>query len=369
MDEVYDYIIIGSGIAGLSAAYHLSKDGHSVLVLEANDGERGASFASTAEMNHDPDAHWETVVKQFGIDGAKLLWKLCSDAIDTLSEFAHQNGEPHFNAERLPAYMYSYRKDDTELLKDKYDFYTSIGAHVSFDDDASSLYPSFVSALTTHGEGVTNNQMLVTTLAHCVREQKGTILHDHPVTKIEGDVVTTPHGTFKGKKIIIATGDGGGLLPSSVGIEKKRTFVVSYEHHDLPEFLRNSVMWDTDTPYHYIRTFAGNRLWVGGEDVHDAEYVPSEEEDEKKYALIDAYAEKILHTDGSYKRQAAWSGLFYPAKRSLPYIGEVPETHQIASVGFGGTGVITSFISGYLIAAWSRGEMLEYKPLFALDWS
>ncbi len=105
---VHDHIIIGAGIAGLSAAYHFAKDGHSVVVLEATDGKSGASFASTAEMNHDPDAKWEKVVERFGIEGAREVWELSDFAMEKLADFAHRPGEEHFGTERLPAHLLSY---------------------------------------------------------------------------------------------------------------------------------------------------------------------------------------------------------------------------------------------------------------------
>ena len=383
-DMTYNYIVIGAGIAGLSAAYHLGKDGHTVLVLEGTDGTQSTSFASTAEMNHDPDTDWYKVTEQFGLEGAWMLWKLCSDALDTLSEFAHQNHEPHFKTERVPAYFFSYRDSqaDRELLQAKYEFYKSIDAYVSLDEFApgeiSNLLPSFRAVLTTHGDGVTNNQSLLKTLARRVREQGNTILHSTHVARISqstcGEVHTADGTKYTATRIIIATGDGSNLLPTSLEIEHKRTFVISLERNNLPELFKNSVMWDTDKPYHYIRSFGGDRLWVGGEDVYESEYAEIQKEnreayEESKYKALEEYAQKVLGTDDSYTRQAAWSGLFYPTKRSLPYIEEIPDSPLITSVGFGGTGIITSFISGYLIAAWARGEMLEYKKLFALDWN
>lgn len=369
--ESYDYIIIGAGISGLSSAYYLSKDGYKVLVLEADDGKNSASFASTAEMNHDPDAHWDTVVEHFGIEGAKSLWKLCANAIDTISEFAHQVGEKHFRTDRLPAYFFTYRESDVPILKSKFDVYTSIDAHVSLDTKPrSDLHQSFKGVLTTHGDGVTNNQQLLKTLAHFVHEQEGEIVHNQKVVRIEGNTaVTVPGEVYMGEHIIIATGDGGGLVPTTLEIEHKRTFVLAYEKDNLPDLFTGSVMWDTDEPYHYMRSFDGNRLWVGGEDVYEKDYTPSTDADEKKYKALDTYAREVLGIDDTYVREGAWSAQFYPTKRGIPYIGAVEGTPQIISVGFGGTGIVTSFISGYLIAAWARGELLEYQKLFALDWS
>ncbi len=364
----YDYVVIGAGIAGLSSAYHLSKDEHSVLVLDGSDGTTSASFASTAEMNHDPDAEWGVVTERFGIEGAKQLWQLCANGIDLLSEFAHQLGEDHFRTDRMPAYFYAYKDEDIPVLEEKYAFYKSIGAHVTLETEHLP-HPSFRAVLTIHGEGVTNNQKILKILADITRVQGGDILYNQNVRSLDGGMVTTETGeVFHGKKVIIATGDGGGLLPDTFEIEHKRTFVLSYEKEQLPELFRSCVMWDTDEPYHYIRSFDGTRLWIGGEDVYENAYTPSAEADEEKYALLADYGTALFGIDHTYVRQSAWSASFFPAKRGLPYIGEIAGTNHIASTAFGGTGIITSFMSGYLIAGWEREEFLEYKKLFAIDW-
>lgn len=372
MSSVYDYIIVGAGISGLSSAYHLSKDGYRVLVLEENDGKESASFASTAEMNHDPDADWDLIIAHFGIEGAQALWKLFGDTFDTLSEFAHQIGESHFKTERVPAYLYTYTNGaDTTVLKKKYALYEKIGAHVTLHTPSQpDLHPSFASVLTIHGDGVTNNQHLISSLRHGIIEQGGQILNHQKVVSIQDSVVPTMDGTiYKGDTIIVATGDGKGLLPIATEIERKITFVVSLQREGIPDLFRNAVMWDTDEPYHYTRSFAGNRIWIGGEDVYEKEYYANSVIDEDKYQALIQYASDVLGIDRSYTRQASWKGTFYPSKRGLPYVGEVEGTRMLASVGFGGSGLMTSFLSGYLIAAWERGELLEYKQYFALHWS
>jgi glycine/D-amino acid oxidase-like deaminating enzyme len=366
--ETYDYVIIGAGIAGLSAAYHLGKDGHSALVLEATDGKDGASQASTAEMNHDPDASWDKVVERHGLAGAKKVWQLSDLAIDVLTKFAHRPGEEHFGTNRLPAHLYSYHEHDAEELKNKYEFYKSIGADVTFAEDGSALHESYKAVLTIVDEGETNNQEILKLLAHAVREQGGEIHHQTRVMRItsRGGVpaVETENGeTYLGRRIIIATGDGKGLTPVPLVINRVRTFVIAYERKDMRPLFRESLMWDTDEPFHYTRSFDNTRLWVGGEDVEEKAHDPKG--DAGRYAAIENYAKDVLHLDDSYKRDGEWNAVFFPSERGLPYIGDFKDTPLSVSVGFGGSGILTSFISGYLHAAWLRGEHLEYKTLFA----
>ena len=368
--DSYDYIIIGAGISGLSAAYHLAKDGFSVCVLEATDGKNSASYASTAEMNHDPDADWENVIQHFGAPDTGELWRLFGDTLDTMNEFAHQVGEEHFRTDRVPAYFYSYTPEGASELEKRFSFYTQIAANVTLDrEPRPDLHPSFTAVLTTHGDGVTNNQHLLSSLTKGILQYGGEVLYNTEVTALGDTIVQTKDGgSYVGEHIIIANGDGGGLTPAEFEIHKKITFVLSLEKNDIPELYKNAVMWDTDEPYHYVRAFAGNRIWIGGGDERVEEYTPSPENDEEKYRELTVYADTVLGISEGYTRQAAWSGVFFPAKRGLPYITPIAGTNRIASVGFGGSGVVTSFLSGYLIAAWRRGDMTQYAKFFAGDW-
>ncbi len=369
MNNHYDYIVIGAGISGLSSAYHLSKDGYRVLVLEAEDGKNSASFASTAEMNHDPDVEWQQIIVQYGLEGARALWTLFGNTLDTLSEFAHQVGEEHFRTERVPAYLYARTEEGIRKLEGKYQQYKDIGANVSLDVTARpDLHPAFKAVLTIHGDGVTNNQHLIASLRHMILEQGGIIVNHKKVNSIQDTLVSTADGdTYLGDSIIVATGDGSGLVQLPEKVKRTVTFVVSFERHNIPDVFRNAVMWDTDEPYHYTRSFAGNRIWVGGEDVGEEEYNETPESNQKKYDALAMYAKEVLGIDESYAIQATWKGTFFTSARGLPYIGEVEGTKLLASVGFGGSGIITSFLSGFLIASWNRGELLEYKKYFTVN--
>jgi glycine/D-amino acid oxidase-like deaminating enzyme len=321
-------------------------------------------------MNHDPDADWSRVIGKFGIEGARQLWNLSDLAIAELTDFAHQDDEAHFATRRLLAHIFSYHDGETEKLREKYELYKSLGGDVSFLEDGSGFIEGFKSVLTVRGEGETNNQMILKLLAHRIRELGGEIAYHKSVERIEAEesgarVITKSGESYSAKRIIIATGDGRGLSPVPLAIKRIRTFVISYKKHGMPELFRESMLCDTDEPFHYIRSFAGNRLWVGGEDVEENEYDAKVDQD--KYKTLEKYSREVLKTDGSYERDAEWSGVFFPSERSLPYICDIPDSPISLAVGFGATGILTSFISGFLHAAWLRGDALEYKKLFALS--
>src|SRR3989344_3696252 len=295
----YDFIVVGAGIAGLSAAYHLGKDGYRVIVLERSDWRGGASYQSTAEMNHDPDADWAKVISRFGIKGAKEVWKLSDFAYKLLTDFAHRPRAVHFETRRLPGHFFSYRKKDSAAIRRKYELYKKLGAHVSFTEKGDAFHESFQHVLTILDEGQTNNQAILKTLRAAIRKQGG-IIRDHTsVRRIStahgrAEAITEKGELFEAHRVIVATGNAQ-LLPSiKHKIGSVRTFVVSYKKHGMRKLFRSSVLSDNDNPYHYIRSFSGVRLWIGGVD--DKRTFKASVE-KKRYKLLDTYAHDVLHID------------------------------------------------------------------------
>ncbi len=366
----FDFIVIGAGIAGLSCAYHLTKDGYSVIVLEKSDGKDNASYASTAEMNHDPDATWDRIITKFGIREAKRIWKLSEFSAQLLTKFAHRPGSKHFSTERVPAHIFTYDQKGSTHLKKKFELYKKIGAQVTFTENAQSLHKNFRSSMTIKNEGATNNQALLIALRVATHEQGGKVMYKTPVIDLkvneQGVEVKTIKGKiFQAKNVILATG-GIELIKLPIKIGRERTFVVSYKKRNMDKLFSSSLLWDTAKPYHYIRSFAGKRLWVGGEDVAEESYTPSS--DKKHVAALHKYSREVLALDSSYifEKKKSWSGVFFPAARGLPYICDVPGTPIKLALGFGGSGILMSFVSGYLIASWLKKKEMKYKPLFEI---
>src|SRR6187551_2826355 len=97
--EECDVCIIGAGIAGLTAAYLLRREGHDVQVVDAYDIGAGESGRTTAHLTAVLDDRFVTLEKLFGIDGAiervdGVLF--ASDAEEV--ELLHREGGAALNA-------------------------------------------------------------------------------------------------------------------------------------------------------------------------------------------------------------------------------------------------------------------------------
>ena len=83
-DERADTVVIGSGIAGLSTAYELSQQGHSVVVLDRGKIGKGMTARTTAHLTSPSDDGFEAVIKVRGEKLARMFYESHSAAIDRI---------------------------------------------------------------------------------------------------------------------------------------------------------------------------------------------------------------------------------------------------------------------------------------------
>src|SRR3546814_16666457 len=68
-----DVIVIGSGIAGLSTAYELSRFGRSVIVIDRGAVGRGMTARTTAHLSTELDDFYSELIRVRGEDDARLF--------------------------------------------------------------------------------------------------------------------------------------------------------------------------------------------------------------------------------------------------------------------------------------------------------
>jgi glycine/D-amino acid oxidase-like deaminating enzyme len=121
-------------------------------------------------------------------------------------------------------------------------------------------------------------------------------------------------------------------------VNLKSTYaIVSETDQDIFKNIRNTLVWNTDEPYLYMRTTDDGRLLIGGgdEDFYDAG---------KRDALLDKKEKEILRSlkkikpDYHFYTDFVWAGTFGETKDGLPYIGEHKKFRNSYFVlGFGET--------------------------------
>jgi glycine/D-amino acid oxidase-like deaminating enzyme len=310
----------------------------------------------------------------FNPEEAKKIWKLTSLGMELLNDFAHNKSNKNYNFSTKSADAIFFSQNKSDKIQAKYNVYKQIGADVELIENAGKMNEKFHQALVIKNEGKTNNQAILRKLRYEIRKNGGKIFNNTEVTEIikesetiyklkskTGKIVTT-------KKVLIATGGYKNFSISKnwkPNIPSITTYVARYEYKTLPSLFSKNVLWDTNEPFHYIRTFKGRELWVGGED--NVGEAGNKKEYDLKINKINKYVEHELGLKDNLTFMGSWSGTFYPTKRTVPYIFE-SDDGVLYSIGFGGSGLVMSFVSGYLHSEWNKNRMLEYKKIFSEKW-
>src|SRR6185369_7895278 len=100
-----DVCVIGAGIAGLSTAHQLARQGRSVIVLEDGKIGSGETSRTTAHLSNAFDDRYALVERLHGPLGARYVAESHTEAIDEIERTVRDEGiECQF--ERLDGYLF-----------------------------------------------------------------------------------------------------------------------------------------------------------------------------------------------------------------------------------------------------------------------
>lgn len=179
----------------------------------------------------------------------------------------------------------------------------------------------------------------------------------------------TEHGcVIHAKKLVIANGyESCNCVPFNV-IRPHSTYVIISE--PLPQkeiWHENCLIWETATPYLYIRTTKDQRVLVGGKD--ETFYSPR-----KRNRLLTRKTRELL---AAFKRKFpqfpmrnpfSWAGTFAETADGLPYIGAIKQfPNTYFALGFGGSGITFSQIAGEMIRDFASGKNNKDARIFTFE--
>jgi len=121
-----DVVVVGSGIAGLSTAYELSRRGSEVVVLDRGPIGRGMTARTSAHLTSALDDFYSEMIPLRGEETARLHFASQAAAIDRIERIQHdENIDCDFA--RLAAYLYLAPGDRADVLDKERDACASIG--------------------------------------------------------------------------------------------------------------------------------------------------------------------------------------------------------------------------------------------------
>jgi len=113
-----DVCIVGAGIAGMTTAYLLVREGRSVVVIDDGAIGGGMTGRTTAHLTNAYDDRYAKMEKLHGVEGARLIAESHTAAIDKVEEIAREE-QIDCGFERLDGFLFVPPNESTEILKDE----------------------------------------------------------------------------------------------------------------------------------------------------------------------------------------------------------------------------------------------------------
>lgn len=375
-DVTADVCVIGAGIAGVTAAYLLTREGRSVVLVDDGPVGSGMTGRTTAHLVNALDDRYYDLEKWLGEEGARLCADSHTAAIDQIERIvAEENIDCDF--EWLNGYLFLPPGGSvTDLLRERD---AAIRAGLSgverierlpigkFNTDGVLRFPrqaqfhplKYLKAL---AEAIVSRGGRIFTGTRIISVQDG-----EPVT-----VKTSDDQTVTAAAAVVATNCP---INDRFAIHSKQapyaTYVIAMRVKDRVE---HALLWDTaqtaeeekqvvgPIPYHYVRFArdqAGDVLIVGGADHKSGQA----EDFENRFSRVERWTREHFPFVGELTDR--WSGQVMEPVDGAAYIGRNPGDNNVYVVtGDSGNGMTHGTIAGLLVTDQIMGRRNPWADLY-----
>lgn len=384
-----DVCIVGAGIAGLSTAYRLAREGKRVVVLDDGGLSEGATRFTTAHLSSAIDAGYMEIERIHGAKGARLAAQSHAEAIDQIEEIVREESID-CGFLRVDGYLFLGPKDKEETLDREL-----VAAHRAGlcgvrklrrlplgrgDRGPCLLFPR---------QAQFHPLRYLAGVARAIVRDGGLLFTHTSVDRIEGG---TPAHVFAGRHVV--TADHVVVATNSpindrLAIHSKQAGFMSYViGARVPAgSVSKALYWDTEAPYHYVRlevapdtgrppmdeNAPGDEnppgynsdatheiLIVGGED----HKVGQADEAQERYGRLETWARTLFPTMEDVV--FTWSGQVIQTVDGLAHIGRNPldSANVFLCTGDNGMGMTHGTIAGLLITDLIMGRENPWASLY-----
>lgn len=225
-DITADVCIVGGGIAGISAAYLLAKEGVKVALIEANQVLHGTTGHTTAKITSQHSLIYTRLKQEVGEEKARLYAQANDNAIRMIAQLVEEN-DIDCDFAWLPAYVYTQSNKYVEQIKAEVEAASSLGIEASYLNKIPLPF-EIKGAMRFENQAQFHPLKYLKFLAGEIINLGGQIFEQTQAINIEKgqsySVITSNGKRVKSPRVIIATHypffDGGGLYFTRIYAEK-----------------------------------------------------------------------------------------------------------------------------------------------------
>ncbi len=357
-DATCEVVVIGAGITGALVADRLTREGVDVMVLDRRDVASGSTSASTALLQYEIDTPLSELATMMPQADAVRAYRLGLEAINEIETLVRELGDG-CSFTRRKSLQYASSRRDVKALREEYETQRKHGFEIQYLEQTDLEQISSIRApAATVSEG--DAQVDPFRLTHRLLQassRRGAKIHDRTEVKSvrpEGNgigIKTTEGAQIHAKRVVFATGfESHQYLKQNVG-KLLSTFVLVTEPLETFEgWPDQALIWETASPYLYLRSTEDNRAIIGGEDVPFATAHRQAGLVARKARVLERRFKKLFPKI-PFEVAYTWAGTFGETKDGLAYIGETAEfPNAYFALGFGGNGITYSVTASRIIA-------------------
>jgi len=378
-DDEADVCVVGAGIAGMTSAYLLLKEGRTVIVVDDGPIGGGQTERTTAHITNALDDRYMEIERWHGQEGARLAAESHTAAIDRIEEIINSE-KIDCDFERLDGYLFTPIGESPNLLEQELQAVRRAGLSQvesilscplqNFDTGPCLRFPR---------QAQFHPRKYLAGLAKAILHMGGRIFTQTHIAKVESGTparLRTEMGlTITAEAVIVATNSP---FNDFVTIHTKQapylTYVLAF---GVPRGqVTKALYWDTENPYHYVRlqpmpndvpasAMLGNPLTeelliVGGEDHKTGQA----DDAEARYDRLETWARARFPVNEG--RRCHWSGQVLETIDGLAFIGRNPldGPNIFIATGDSGQGMTHGTIAGILLTDLIVGRSNPWSQLY-----
>jgi glycine/D-amino acid oxidase-like deaminating enzyme/nitrite reductase/ring-hydroxylating ferredoxin subunit len=362
-DMQADVCIVGSGIAGLTTAYLLAREGRKIIVLERANLGGGETSRTTAHLASVIDDGFQEIERLHGIESLRLHVQSHQAAISRIEQIVREE-KIDCDFARRDGYLFAPDEKSAEYIQKELEAAQRAGISDVHRVSAPPLPFRTGPALRFRDQAQFHSLKYLAGLFRAL-ERDGAKLFSHTVVESVEDGHTIRIHTAAGPVVecsaaVIATNSP---INDLVAIHSKqapyRTYAVGAR---IPQgSVTPALYWDTEDPYHYVRlqpTGDHDVLIVGGEDHKTGQGDPN-----VSFAKLEKWTRERFETVTEINYR--WSGQVMEPADGMAFIGRNPGNDNVyVATGDSGMGITHGTIAGVLLADLIQGRKNSWAEIY-----